>query len=156
MILITLLYFLQRDGTKNSKEDELPRFEQEQVSQARRIMKPFVLRRLKSEVMKDLPKKTDVTLLCPLEPSQQEKYNDLIQTFSQQSAQRVIKWQQLYLPFTVIVLKPPVHIALFIPKFRTRNKFVTYIQVSPFSPSHVCSYVASMNKVMGREVRCKI
>jgi SNF2 family DNA or RNA helicase len=90
MILITLLYFLQRDGTKNSKEDELPRFEQEQVSQARRIMKPFVLRRLKSEVMKDLPTKTDATLLCPLEPSQREKYNGLIQTFSQQSAQGVI------------------------------------------------------------------
>lgn len=53
-------------------------------------MKPFVLRRLKSEVMKDLPTKSDVTLLCPLEPSQQEKYDDLIQTFSQQSTQRVI------------------------------------------------------------------
>jgi SWI/SNF-related matrix-associated actin-dependent regulator 1 of chromatin subfamily A len=83
-------FFLQRDGTKNSKEDELPRFEQEQVAQARRIMKPFVLRRLKREVLKDLPTKTDATLLCPLAPSQREKYDDLIQTFSQQSTQEVL------------------------------------------------------------------
>jgi SWI/SNF-related matrix-associated actin-dependent regulator 1 of chromatin subfamily A len=81
---------LQRDGTKNLKEDELPQFEQEQVAQARRIMKPFVLRRLKCEVLKDLPTKTDATLLCPLTPSQQEKYHGLIQTFSQQSTQEVI------------------------------------------------------------------
>lgn len=82
-------FIFQRDGTKNLKEDELPRFEQEQVAQARRIMKPFVLRRLKCEVLKDLPTKTDATLLCPLTPSQQEKYHDLIQTFSQQSTQEV-------------------------------------------------------------------
>lgn len=68
----------------------MPRFEQEQVAQARRIMKPFVLRRLKREVLKDLPAKTDVTLLCPLEPTQREKYDDLIQTFSQQGSQAVI------------------------------------------------------------------
>ncbi|KAJ4439324.1 hypothetical protein ANN_07446 [Periplaneta americana] len=80
---------INRDGTKNTKEDELPRFEQEQVAQARRIMKPFVLRRLKREVLKDLPTKTDATLLCPLTPSQREKYDDLIQTFSQQSAQEL-------------------------------------------------------------------
>jgi len=53
-------------------------------------MKPFVLRRLKREVLKDLPTKTDVTLLCPLEPTQREKYDDLIQTFSQQGSQAVI------------------------------------------------------------------
>jgi SNF2 family DNA or RNA helicase len=53
-------------------------------------MKPFVLRRLKREVLKDLPTKTDVTLLCPLERSQREKYDDLIQTFSQQGTQAVI------------------------------------------------------------------
>jgi hypothetical protein len=53
-------------------------------------MKPFVLRRLKREVLKDLPKKTDATLLCPLEPAQREKYDDLIQTFSQQGTQAVI------------------------------------------------------------------
>jgi len=53
-------------------------------------MKPFVLRRLKREVLKDLPTKTDVTLLCPLEPTQREKYDDLIHTFSQQGSQAVI------------------------------------------------------------------
>ncbi|XP_069702847.1 SWI/SNF-related matrix-associated actin-dependent regulator of chromatin subfamily A containing DEAD/H box 1 homolog [Periplaneta americana] len=88
-ILKSLFSKCPRDGTKNTKEDELPRFEQEQVAQARRIMKPFVLRRLKREVLKDLPTKTDATLLCPLTPSQREKYDDLIQTFSQQSAQEL-------------------------------------------------------------------
>ncbi|PSN39967.1 SWI/SNF-related matrix-associated actin-dependent regulator of chromatin subfamily A containing DEAD/H box 1 [Blattella germanica] len=78
-----------RDGPKSEKEDEMPQFEQEQVAQARRIMKPFVLRRLKREVLKDLPTKTDATVMCALVPTQREQYDDLIHTFSAQSSAKL-------------------------------------------------------------------
>lgn len=41
------------------KGDELSKFEQNQINQAKRIMKPFLLRRLKSDVLRSLPLKTD-------------------------------------------------------------------------------------------------
>lgn len=37
-------------------------FEQDQITQAKRIMKPFVLRRLKADVLGSLPSKTDHTV----------------------------------------------------------------------------------------------
>ncbi|CAG9786923.1 unnamed protein product [Diatraea saccharalis] len=66
----------------NNKEDEVPAFEQSQISQAKRIMKPFVLRRLKRDVLQDLPKKTNYTELCPMSERQQKLYKDLIAGFS--------------------------------------------------------------------------
>lgn len=44
-------------------------------------MKPFVLRRLKRDVLKDLPTKTDLTIKCPMVPSQQKQYDALIDSF---------------------------------------------------------------------------
>lgn len=41
------------------KGEELSKFEQTQIDQAKRIMKPFLLRRLKDDVLKSLPQKTD-------------------------------------------------------------------------------------------------
>lgn len=57
-------------------------FEQTQIAQAKRIMKPFVLRRLKRDVLKDLPAKTDLTMSVPLVDSQQEQYKNLISSFT--------------------------------------------------------------------------
>ncbi|CAH0398191.1 unnamed protein product [Chilo suppressalis] len=69
------------DGTI-TKEDDVPAFEQSQISQAKRIMKPFVLRRLKRDVLQDLPKKTNHTELCPMSERQQALYKELIAGFS--------------------------------------------------------------------------
>ncbi|KAG6452871.1 hypothetical protein O3G_MSEX007839 [Manduca sexta] len=65
-----------------SKEDDEPAFEQSQINQARRIMKPFVLRRLKRDVLQDLPTKTCHTELVPMSDKQQRLYKDLIAGFS--------------------------------------------------------------------------
>ncbi|XP_046965770.1 SWI/SNF-related matrix-associated actin-dependent regulator of chromatin subfamily A containing DEAD/H box 1 homolog [Vanessa cardui] len=68
--------------TNGTKEDDVPAFEQSQITQAKRIMKPFVLRRLKRDVLQDLPKKTNHTELCPMSEKQQRQYKDLIAGFS--------------------------------------------------------------------------
>lgn len=63
----------------------MPEFERTQISQAKHIMKPFVLRRLKCDVLKGLPKKTEEVILCPMSKDQEKKYKDLVAMFSKQA-----------------------------------------------------------------------
>lgn len=44
-------------------------------------MKPFVLRRLKSDVLQDLPKKTDHIVHVPMATRQQVHYQDLVASY---------------------------------------------------------------------------
>ncbi|XP_034946491.1 SWI/SNF-related matrix-associated actin-dependent regulator of chromatin subfamily A containing DEAD/H box 1 homolog [Chelonus insularis] len=60
-----------------------PLFEQEQVKNAKLIMKPFFLRRLKSQVLKDLPIKTEKIIKCSLVKKQREMYKQLMVQFSE-------------------------------------------------------------------------
>lgn len=48
-------------------------------------MKPFVLRRLKEDVLQDLPKKTDCVIHVPMAPTQRERYEELVNTFQSAS-----------------------------------------------------------------------
>lgn len=66
---------------KNTEEDELPTFEKNQIKHAKDIMKPFVLRRLKRDVLQDLPKKTDELVIVPMAPTQSEQYKELVFQF---------------------------------------------------------------------------
>lgn len=50
-------------------------------------MRPFVLRRLKSEVLQDLPKKSERVIKCPLTKKQKEMYTDLVAEFSAEADQ---------------------------------------------------------------------
>ncbi|XP_076386419.1 SWI/SNF-related, matrix-associated actin-dependent regulator of chromatin, subfamily a, containing DEAD/H box 1 isoform X2 [Megachile rotundata] len=72
------------------KDGEPPLFEQEQVKNAKQIMRPFVLRRLKSEVLQDLPTKTENVIKCPLTEKQQKLYTDLIAKFSAEADQSTV------------------------------------------------------------------
>ncbi|XP_018329041.1 SWI/SNF-related matrix-associated actin-dependent regulator of chromatin subfamily A containing DEAD/H box 1 homolog isoform X2 [Agrilus planipennis] len=72
--------FQKNAKTKEDRED-LPTFEKEQIEQAKRIMKPFVLRRLKRDVLQDLPNKSDKVEFVPMVPTQKEQYEELVQSF---------------------------------------------------------------------------
>ncbi|KNC81943.1 hypothetical protein, variant [Sphaeroforma arctica JP610] len=54
------------------------------VKRARNIMKPFVLRRLKKDVLGDLPKKTTHIEFCEMEANQKELYADLVNEIREQ------------------------------------------------------------------------
>ncbi|XP_053987449.1 SWI/SNF-related matrix-associated actin-dependent regulator of chromatin subfamily A containing DEAD/H box 1 homolog [Hylaeus anthracinus] len=69
------------------KNGEQPLFEQEQVKNAKQIMRPFVLRRLKAEVLRDLPEKTDRVIRCSMTKKQQKLYKNLIAKFSEEADQ---------------------------------------------------------------------
>lgn len=68
---------------KAVEEEEVPTFERDQIEQAKRIMKPFVLRRLKCDVLQDLPKKSDFKLEVALSNKQQKYYTDLVKHFQE-------------------------------------------------------------------------
>ncbi|KAK6170036.1 hypothetical protein SNE40_018524 [Patella caerulea] len=70
-----------------SNEDS-GRFEKEKIAQAKRIMKPFLLRRLKKDVLSQMPKKYERTENCVMIPDQQELYDSLIQKFNQEIEDR--------------------------------------------------------------------
>ena len=62
-------------------------FEREQVKNAKEIMRPFVLRRLKVEVLRDLPHKKDEIIRCTLIEKQQSMYNKLVAQFSAEASE---------------------------------------------------------------------
>ncbi|XP_072394473.1 SWI/SNF-related matrix-associated actin-dependent regulator of chromatin subfamily A containing DEAD/H box 1 homolog [Diabrotica undecimpunctata] len=72
---------LFQKNSKKQEDDSLPTFEKEQIEQAKRIMKPFLLRRLKCDVLRDLPKKTDHVIHVPMVPSQKENYEQLVASY---------------------------------------------------------------------------
>lgn len=49
----------------------------EAAQQAGRALRPFILRRTKSQVLTDLPEKTEQTIVCEMEPAQRKVYNEL-------------------------------------------------------------------------------
>lgn len=59
-------------------------FERERIEQAKKIMRPFVLRRLKDDVLKDLPKKSESVVRCPLSTSQAKLYKKLVDSFTRE------------------------------------------------------------------------
>lgn len=69
---------ISRQGTEETRS----RYEQERIAHAKRIMKPFVLRRLKSEVLRQLPKKIEELEYCTMIQGQQELYERLIRNFA--------------------------------------------------------------------------
>ncbi|XP_055685206.1 SWI/SNF-related matrix-associated actin-dependent regulator of chromatin subfamily A containing DEAD/H box 1 homolog isoform X1 [Lutzomyia longipalpis] len=73
----------EEDGKVNGNGTES--FEQNQIDQAKRIMRPFVLRRLKRDVLKYLPPKTDEVKLIPMTEAQGRKYRSLVEKYTQET-----------------------------------------------------------------------
>jgi superfamily II DNA or RNA helicase len=63
------------NGEDEGEVDARPRAAM--LSQIAQALRPFVLRRAKSQVLKDLPKKTEQTIVCQMEPAQRKIYDDL-------------------------------------------------------------------------------
>uniref|UniRef100_A0A8C7LLK0 DNA helicase n=1 Tax=Oncorhynchus kisutch TaxID=8019 RepID=A0A8C7LLK0_ONCKI len=87
--LMSLLNFIMPDMFSSSttssfiscqkSSEEQSSFEMERISHAKLIMKPFILRRVKSEVLKQLPAKEEKVEFCAMSDQQQQLYNALMQ-----------------------------------------------------------------------------
>jgi superfamily II DNA or RNA helicase len=58
--------------------DPISRGDSEAGKQLRRLVKPFLLRRMKRDVLKDLPPRTDVVLTVELEPDERNVYDAIL------------------------------------------------------------------------------
>lgn len=58
-------------------QEEQSKFERQRISQAKRIMKPFILRRVKNEVLQQLPAKEETVERCPMSEKQEDLYKAL-------------------------------------------------------------------------------
>uniref|UniRef100_A0A4W5P0S0 DNA helicase n=1 Tax=Hucho hucho TaxID=62062 RepID=A0A4W5P0S0_9TELE len=88
--LMSLLNFIMPDMFSSStsqlanmfsmkSSEEQSSFEMERIAHAKLIMKPFILRRVKSEVLKQLPAKEEKVEFCAMSDQQQQLYNALMQ-----------------------------------------------------------------------------
>jgi SNF2 family DNA or RNA helicase len=51
--------------------------DQESLQRLSQAVRPFILRRTKQQVLKELPKKTEQTMICEMSPAQSRQYNEL-------------------------------------------------------------------------------
>jgi len=71
---------------KNQDEADRGKYETDRIAHAKRIMKPFFLRRLKSEVMTDLPAKTSEVQKVAMSSRQSEIYYEMVQSYKDRAA----------------------------------------------------------------------
>ncbi|MEE6460671.1 hypothetical protein FKM82_001061 [Ascaphus truei] len=66
------------DELLQKSTDEQSTFEKERIAHAKQIMKPFILRRVKHEVLKQLPPKQDRIEFCAMSGKQEQLYNEML------------------------------------------------------------------------------
>lgn len=66
------------DPEKRGNETAVQVLSRERIKRAKKMMTPFVLRRKKEDVLKDLPKKIQIVESCPMTPNQKQLYSDII------------------------------------------------------------------------------
>lgn len=65
-----------------TKSETATFFEQSQIEKAKQVMKPFVLRRLKKDVLKCLPPKSTTVIRVKMAEDQRRNYNNLVEYYS--------------------------------------------------------------------------
>ena len=67
------------------EDDERSRYEKDRIAHAKRIMTPFFLRRLKSEVLTDLPEKIEELKRVPMAQQQEQLYSRFIEDYKKRA-----------------------------------------------------------------------
>ncbi|XP_071956582.1 SWI/SNF-related matrix-associated actin-dependent regulator of chromatin subfamily A containing DEAD/H box 1B-like [Antedon mediterranea] len=91
--------FCMKKQRQGMKENEISTFEKERIAHAKKIMQPFVLRRVKADVLSQLPKKIEIIETCKLETKQEQLNNDLKAKLSRslQNDSKVLKGAMMQL-----------------------------------------------------------
>ena len=98
--LMSLLVFVMPDLFENKKEqlkkmftmfpkshgeENRSKYEQDLILHAKHIMKPFFLRRLKSEVLENLPEKSEEIVKVIMAQSQQKAYSKMVEEYKKRA-----------------------------------------------------------------------
>ncbi|KHN88348.1 SWI/SNF-related matrix-associated actin-dependent regulator of chromatin subfamily A containing DEAD/H box 1 [Toxocara canis] len=79
-----LQQFQQKIPAMEAKSGSL--YEADKIEQAKAILRPYILRRLKANVLSCLPKKSERVIRCKMSAEQQEIYDDLVREFRELEA----------------------------------------------------------------------
>lgn len=80
------MFSLFPKGNNNGNgEEERSKYEKDRIEHAKRIMKPFFLRRLKSEVLTALPEKQEEIIKVPMTQSQHEAYFKMVTEYKKRA-----------------------------------------------------------------------
>ncbi|KAG9509695.1 SWI/SNF-related matrix-associated actin-dependent regulator of chromatin subfamily A containing DEAD/H box 1, partial [Fragariocoptes setiger] len=71
-------------SSSTKQEGGRTEYETERIEQAKRIMKPFFFRRLKKDVLTDLPQKVEKTIRCQMTKEQAKLYKKMVESFTQE------------------------------------------------------------------------
>ena len=98
--LMSLLVFVMPDMFANKKDqlkkmfqmfpksqgsENRSKYEMDRIQHAKKIMKPFFLRRLKSEVLGNLPKKSEEVIKVPMTQGQHEAYFKMVAEYKKRA-----------------------------------------------------------------------
>lgn len=86
--------FLPRAQTIGDASDA-DAYYNEKIAQAKDIMNPFILRRLKMNVLKDLPSKTSEVIICEMASRQKEEYAKLLVYYKKRKSEFLEAQQRL-------------------------------------------------------------
>uniref|UniRef100_A0A915BYH2 SWI/SNF-related matrix-associated actin-dependent regulator of chromatin subfamily A containing DEAD/H box 1 homolog n=1 Tax=Parascaris univalens TaxID=6257 RepID=A0A915BYH2_PARUN len=79
-----LQHFQQKIPAMEAKNGSL--YESDKIEQAKAILQPYILRRLKANVLSCLPKKSESVVYCSMTSEQKEIYTDLVREFREVAA----------------------------------------------------------------------
>lgn len=74
---------LQLFATQNRSKSVLDDYEASKIEQAKQIIRPFVLRRLKADVLEELPSKTELVKKCEMSERQRNLYRSFVKDYQQ-------------------------------------------------------------------------
>ncbi|XP_061784717.1 SWI/SNF-related matrix-associated actin-dependent regulator of chromatin subfamily A containing DEAD/H box 1A [Nerophis lumbriciformis] len=112
--------------------EEQSRFEKDRISQAKRIMKPFILRRVKNEVLRQLPAKEEKVEFCPMSEKQQVLYQSLLQKFKASAGSEKREFSNLIMQLRKMANHPLLH-----RQYYTTEKLKTMSKLMLKEPTHL-------------------
>lgn len=76
-------------GFSTRHDAEKDWFYKEKIEQAKGIMQPFILRRVKADVLKQLPKKIEEIIYCDMTRHQAKSYKELVDHYNQRKEELI-------------------------------------------------------------------
>ncbi|KAK3565777.1 hypothetical protein QTP86_015040 [Hemibagrus guttatus] len=129
-------------STKSSEEESS--FHKERIAQAKLIMKPFILRRVKSEVLKELPPKLEKIEMCPMSDAQQQLYDGLFHRLK-----KAVNGEKRELSNVMMQLRKMANHPLLHRQYYTTEKLAAMSRAMLKEPTHFDADPALIQEDMG-------
>ncbi|XP_030904395.2 SWI/SNF-related matrix-associated actin-dependent regulator of chromatin subfamily A containing DEAD/H box 1-like [Melopsittacus undulatus] len=102
---------IRRMFSSKTNAEEQTTYEKERIAHAKRIIKPFILRRVKDEVLKQLPPKKEFTELCAMSEKQEQLYCDFLKNLKKniQSNERKSDMRNVMMQLRKMANHPLLH-----------------------------------------------